>query len=422
MIFLFNSSGTTLSVTPEKVYQGSNKANTVYFLCPTHKDNLVSVAFTLPSGTSLPKSPMAFCNEATGFVDAVGRRVNAWVYEIPSVVTEKSGVVTVQFFITEGDGTLVSTQSSQFFVEVGVPVVEPEPETYQNLLDAFRAFKTEMQERVAGCEENLQQTSENLTTEVQTTVSELREDVQTSLSEMDTRFNNQNIALGERIQNCQDGITTLVGNIDTINSTLESINGGLQHCEEKVELLETKASNCESGKLDKATEESEFAKAYVKTATGEQTMLDVTEKVNSGTIASRDSSGHIHVNTPTSNLLKYNTVAANKGYVDSINRKQHNVRLKGSNFDVVFAISSAHFDDYFDLADVYYSLGMLYYIAANGYYKRSETEKYKIFSVSLEFYQTDGFISFLCYDDNYTTREFNIRNEEVTSVYDCVYR
>ena len=137
MIFLFNANGSVVSCTPEKVYQGSNNANTVYFLCPTSSENTVTVAFGLPDGTSVHEGLMSRESGVQGVTDSNGVGINAWVYQVPVAVTAKSGVVTVQFFVRNSDGEIAATASTQFTVEKGVEVVEPTIDSFGELLTAF---------------------------------------------------------------------------------------------------------------------------------------------------------------------------------------------------------------------------------------------------------------------------------------------
>ena len=69
MLFIFDGSGNSLKVVPEKVYQGSNKANTVYFAMPLSAltPYEVNVQYRLPTGEVLPTARMV----AQGKVDGV---------------------------------------------------------------------------------------------------------------------------------------------------------------------------------------------------------------------------------------------------------------------------------------------------------------------------------------------------------------
>ena len=129
MIFYFNASGTLKSAIIEEVHRGSNKANVVYFLCPTAASNIVSAAFRLPDGTATEKHPMNLISGEglDGVYDENNNKYFAWNYEIPSVVTSKSGRVEAQFFIACGtQGEITATDCVSFTVEKGVETAAAE--------------------------------------------------------------------------------------------------------------------------------------------------------------------------------------------------------------------------------------------------------------------------------------------------------
>ena len=127
MLFIFDSSGNALKVVPEKVYQGSNKANTVYFamalsaLTPYE----VNVQYRLPTGEVLPTARMV----AQGKVDGVtygDNPVYLWTIDLTSTVTSFAGQVTMQFFVQFGE-EIIATAAAEFIVSKGVPVRLPNP-------------------------------------------------------------------------------------------------------------------------------------------------------------------------------------------------------------------------------------------------------------------------------------------------------
>ena len=158
MIFYFNADGSQLGVLPEKVYQGSNKASTIYFVCPTHKDNIVSVAFTLPDGTDVPKEVMSFL---TNFeLDGI-KTAYCYKYDLPLSITGLAGNVNVQFYICSDGGEITSTAKTTFYVERGVNAVEPEKgDSYLQVL----TFISDINSRLKKCEvidSSLSKTSTN---------------------------------------------------------------------------------------------------------------------------------------------------------------------------------------------------------------------------------------------------------------------
>ena len=71
MIFYFNANGTIKSFVPEKVYQGSQKINTIYFLSPVPSSSVVVAHFVLQDGSELEPHVLSlvkdFCNEESAF-------------------------------------------------------------------------------------------------------------------------------------------------------------------------------------------------------------------------------------------------------------------------------------------------------------------------------------------------------------------
>lgn len=127
MLFIFDTSGNPLKVVPEKVYQGSNKANTVYFAMPLSAltPYEVNVQYRLPTGEVLPTARMV----AQGKVDGVtygDNPVYVWTIDLTSTVTSFAGQVTMQFFVQFGE-EIIATAAGEFIVSKGVPVRLPNP-------------------------------------------------------------------------------------------------------------------------------------------------------------------------------------------------------------------------------------------------------------------------------------------------------
>ena len=133
MLFIFDGSGNSLKVVPEKVYQGSNKANTVYFAMPLSAliPYEVNVQYRLPTGEVLPTARMV----AQGKVDGVtygDSPVFVWTIDLTSTVTSFVGQVTMQFFVQFGE-EIIATAAGEFIVSKGVPVKLPTPTADQQI-------------------------------------------------------------------------------------------------------------------------------------------------------------------------------------------------------------------------------------------------------------------------------------------------
>ena len=154
MIFYYNASGDILSAVFDEVYQGSNKANTIYFVCPSARSNIVSVAFTLPDGTNTSRHLMEL--DGNGGVDGVydgeGNIFNVWKYKVPSAITEKRGTVRVQFYIVTPTET-VTTAAVDFTVRKGVAGVVPEiGDSYEEVISLL----SEISQRITDAEEDVE--------------------------------------------------------------------------------------------------------------------------------------------------------------------------------------------------------------------------------------------------------------------------
>lgn len=133
MLFIFDGSGNSLKVVPEKVYQGSNKANTIYFAMPLSAliPYEVNVQYRLPTGEVLPTASMV----AQGKVDGVtygDKPVFVWTIDLTSTVTSFVGQVTMQFFVQFGE-EIIATAAGEFIVSKGVPVKLPTPTADQQI-------------------------------------------------------------------------------------------------------------------------------------------------------------------------------------------------------------------------------------------------------------------------------------------------
>lgn len=147
MIFFFDKNGVPIDVVTNRIFQNSNKANTIFFVYPVENQAsigamFVNVAFTLPNGENKPQrvmKPLVLTTDTglNGVIDLDGNKFFIWEYDLKSDVTSYAGTVTCQFFVTVS-GELITTESSTFLVEQGVPVSEPiEDDRYQELLDYF---------------------------------------------------------------------------------------------------------------------------------------------------------------------------------------------------------------------------------------------------------------------------------------------
>ena len=132
MIFYFNANGTPITYVPEQIYQGSQKINTIYFLCPIVSTNVVSVNFVLPDGTALePQIMTAIDYSQNQTLSECGENLSIWCYEVNTSVTKMAGMVKVGFSAVSPLGEVLVTEQVMFEVSKGVPPKQVEE------IDAF---------------------------------------------------------------------------------------------------------------------------------------------------------------------------------------------------------------------------------------------------------------------------------------------
>lgn len=155
MIFYFNGNGTLISQTPERVFQGSNLASTIYFVAPFQKDLQITVNFALPNGEVYPAAGAELLNltqdeELNGVQDVNGVNFCVWEIGITNNVTAYSGKVTVQFRVYNS-GQIIATYSVDFTVERGVAPVLPATPTediYQQILQKLTTIDSSKQDEL----------------------------------------------------------------------------------------------------------------------------------------------------------------------------------------------------------------------------------------------------------------------------------
>ncbi len=151
MIYFFNAKGELLSFAPDRVFQGSALVNTLYLISPLPCDTAVTVSFTLPDGSIIGKQMMSVLPKSPLANDFAinGQTLSVWQYALDTCVTQLHGVVQVCFYAVGLNGERLSTCTTTFTVEKGVPVTEPKGDGYEQVLEFIAGIKPTI--------ENLQQ-------------------------------------------------------------------------------------------------------------------------------------------------------------------------------------------------------------------------------------------------------------------------
>ena len=130
MILYFDALGNITTLVPERVYQGSDKANTISIVAPFAISSGMDIRFTLPNGEI--KGAYALVN-GQHFTD----NLNIWNYEIDAPITQYFGSVQFQIRVYNVAGQIIATGSDIFNVEEGIPSElppTPSDDVYQQIL------------------------------------------------------------------------------------------------------------------------------------------------------------------------------------------------------------------------------------------------------------------------------------------------
>lgn len=154
MLTYIDGSGNLVKTIPEKVFQGSNYANTFYFIGAYPQASVVEIAFKLPqTGHYTPPYLMLNANIPTEL------GLNAWSFDVPLAITEYYGKIEFQVRVRGGQKTIfvsgVETTVSEtiasaygtFEVEKGVPVVLPDTPS-QTIYDQILDLISQIQARI----------------------------------------------------------------------------------------------------------------------------------------------------------------------------------------------------------------------------------------------------------------------------------
>jgi hypothetical protein len=137
MIFIAKADGSLSRVIPSAVNQGSVGVNELVLIAPYPKDSAVTAAFVLPNGIRT-KPNLATLTAIPDVIE--GTSYNAWVFELTAAITEYTGNVTVQFYVTSSDEEVLATYADTFSVAKGVMPEMPDAPTddvYNQILTAY---------------------------------------------------------------------------------------------------------------------------------------------------------------------------------------------------------------------------------------------------------------------------------------------
>ena len=121
MVIVTDANGNLINNIPERVYQGSNNANSIVFMCPL-KQAEADISFVLGDGTITEPYYMTKFDDLGDIQGELG----AWTVNLDKYITQFYGTVRYQIRVYTGNGQIVPTVQGTFEVEKGTPPVIPE--------------------------------------------------------------------------------------------------------------------------------------------------------------------------------------------------------------------------------------------------------------------------------------------------------
>lgn len=327
MIFYYSASGKLINSFIEKIYQGSNKANEIYFVAPVASTAMVTARFTL-ANKQITGATLLKLGTLEGVTDDDFKDFTVWKTDVLKNITEHAGKVKVQFEITfattsQDNGTVIASEAVEFTVEEGVSPItaeEPAEDVYTQILALLSTEIGNLQKRQdMGVISNLSVTESEITYDTTEQLSFLKGNEEKSKEILSKRR-----------------IPVVAG--ENIKFTVKNDKNGI--------ILDVKGEKIDC-KLDKVQTKGAFKRAYVVDENGVQKTIDVANgngkillsvpqedgmqklyvcmadgslstvkygspAISAATVVQRTNSGQIKVYNPVEN-----DDAASKEYVDS---------------------------------------------------------------------------------------------------------
>ena len=240
MIFYFNANGNSIGMSPERVYQGSNKANKVYVVCPIPKSAVVSVTYDLPNGDKSASFIMnsVMLENCKEMVDKHGITFNMWEVDLQEIASAYCGCVGVQFTFSLSSGEVVNTSYQRFYVERGVNAGEPEKtDTYAEVLTFLSSINARLLE------------VENISSENESILTPLKEDVD--------NLKSVSLAQGQTITENTNAIRSVQSSMNSTNMSILKNANDIKGLDKELEFISSVVNDTIIGKAeisDKFTE------------------------------------------------------------------------------------------------------------------------------------------------------------------------
>lgn len=158
MVIVTDANGNLVKSIPERIYQGSNNANSIVFMCPLATTAVTTISFVLGDGEVTEPFVMTPYDDVGDDTSGLG----AWSFDIPRQITQYYGTVQYQInvytgvtypsqipdtYIAEG-GQIVATVCGSFEVLRGIPSLVPDTPTsdvYESILGYLAQILTSLE-------------------------------------------------------------------------------------------------------------------------------------------------------------------------------------------------------------------------------------------------------------------------------------
>ncbi len=141
MITIIQANGTIVKTQPDRVYQGSNKANQVVLIGAYAQNLIPQISFKLPQSADYTSFDYMIPADIP-----TNEGISVWTYDLPLAVTQEYGNVKYQINVEDSDGVIVASGICSFEVERGnlpdtsnIPDLEP-LETIKQILQQLYAI------------------------------------------------------------------------------------------------------------------------------------------------------------------------------------------------------------------------------------------------------------------------------------------
>lgn len=152
MVIVTDANGNLVKNIPERIYQGSNNANSIIFMCPLATTAQAEISFVLANGEVTESFIMTPYDDVGDDTSGLG----AWSFNLQRYITQYYGTVQYQIKVytgvTENEndevGQIVATVGGSFEVLRGIPSIVPDTpsaDVYEQILSYLASILTSLE-------------------------------------------------------------------------------------------------------------------------------------------------------------------------------------------------------------------------------------------------------------------------------------